>query len=149
MQHLHLYCGFLAQKTRNLTRTVPKKTEQRAGPSYSPLFCLASSSDKKTIAFNKNSQKVFDYDSEILVRTKMCDVAVAKSRLLLEKLKNIYNVVDYSKGDTLNILHGNYELSIIIGEKNLDKLLKFLRGQKILNIQKNLVSLAIKYDKGE
>lgn len=95
----------------------------------------------------KIKRKVFDYDSEILLKTKLCDVAVLKSQSLFKKLKDLYYIVDYSKGDTLNIIHGNYEIAIIIGEKHLDRLLKFLRGEKVINVQKNLISLAIKYDK--
>jgi hypothetical protein len=95
----------------------------------------------------KARKKVFDYDSEVIVKTKMCDVAVLKSQALFRKLKDIYAIVDYSKGDTLNVIHGNYEISIIIGERHLDDLMKILHGEKVINVQKNLVSLAVKYDK--
>ena len=95
----------------------------------------------------KIKKKVFDYESEVIVKTKMCDIAVLKSQSLFKKLREIYKLADYSKGDTLNILHGNYEISIIIGEKHIDKLMDLLKDEKIINIQKNLVSLAIKYEK--
>lgn len=89
--------------------------------------------------------KKFDYSSEIVMKTNICDFAVVKSNTLLTKLKSLYSLVDFDKGDVLNIILGNYEVSIVISEKYKDKLTMFLKGEKILNKETNLVALAISF----
>ena len=91
----------------------------------------------------------FDYSSEIVMKTNICDFTVSKSPSLLSKLKQLYSLVDFSRGDILNIVLGNYEISIIISEKYKDKLTAFLKGEKILNKELNLVSLTFRFTSGD
>jgi len=85
----------------------------------------------------------FDYSSEIVLKTNICDFNVIKSNTLLSKLKSVYEMVDFDKGDTLSIILGNYEVSIILTEKYIERLEKFLKGEKILNKETGLVALSI------
>ncbi|MBN1385374.1 hypothetical protein JW968_00160 [Candidatus Woesearchaeota archaeon] len=87
----------------------------------------------------------FDYNSEIIMKTNLCDIAVSKSPSLFIKLKKIYETVNYEKGDQLNVIHGNNEVSIIISSKYLEKISKILEGERILNTEKDLVSLSLSY----
>ncbi|MBW2989337.1 hypothetical protein KY358_03395 [Candidatus Woesearchaeota archaeon] len=91
----------------------------------------------------KTQRPSFDYNSEIIMKTSLCDISVRKSPSLFGKLKRIYSLVDYEKGDALNIIHGNYEVSIISNMRYLEKIKKELKGEKILNIEKDLVSLSL------
>jgi len=95
----------------------------------------------------KYKKIIFDYSSEIILKTDMCDIAILRSTSLLNKLKRLYDVVDFEKGDILNIIHGRHEVSVVTNERYREKLLKFLTGEKILNIEKNLVSLTLTYSK--
>ena len=74
------------------------------------------------------------------------DFNVVKSSNLLNKIKNIYSLVDFSKGDTLNIILGSNEVSIVANEKYKEKLSDFLKGEKILNKEFDLVSLTIIFE---
>ena len=38
----------------------------------------------------------FDYTSEIILKTDICDIAVRRSPTLLDKLKQLYDIVDFS-----------------------------------------------------
>lgn len=87
----------------------------------------------------------FDYNSEIIMKTNLCDVSVRKSPSLFSKLKKIYSIVNYEKGDVLNVIHGNYEVSIVSNMRYLEKIKKELKGEKILNIEKDLVSLSLSF----
>ena len=73
------------------------------------------------------------------------DFNVVKSNNLLTKIKNLYSLIDFEKGDILNIILGNNEVSIITNEKCEKKLLDFLKGEKILNKEFDLVSLTISF----
>ena len=90
---------------------------------------------------------IFDYSSEIILKTDICDIAMLRSPTLLNKLKKLYDVVDFEKGDILNMIHGQREVSVVTNERYREKLLHLLKGEKILNIEKNLVSLTLTYSK--
>lgn len=92
-------------------------------------------------------QITFDYSSEIILKTDMCDIAVLRSPTLLNKLKRLYDVVDFEKGDILNIIHGRHEVSVVTNERYRENSLDLLTGEKILSIEKHLVSLTLTYSK--
>jgi aspartokinase len=87
----------------------------------------------------------FDFRSEVIMKTNICDVCVLKSPKLMVELKNLYGIVDFEKGDTLNISQGNYEISIVTNEKHKEKLLEHLKEEKILSVKENLVSLSLRF----
>lgn len=87
----------------------------------------------------------FDYNSEIIMKTNLCDISVRKSPGLFSKLRKIYSIVNYEKGDVLNIIHGNYEVSIISNMRYLEKIKKELKGENILNTEEDLVSLSLNF----
>jgi len=94
--------------------------------------------------FSKPPTK-FDFQGEIIMRTNIIDFNVIKSKSLLDRIKNLYNLVNFERGDTLNIILGNNEVSIIINEKYKDKLSEFLKSEKILNKEIDLVALTISF----
>jgi len=95
--------------------------------------------------FDKKIRK-FKFHGEIIMRTNIIDFNVIKSSNLLNKIKNIYNLVNFDKGDTLNIILGSNEVSIVANERYKDKLSNFLKGEKILNKEFDLVALTIVFE---
>jgi len=95
----------------------------------------------------KHRKISFDYSSEIIMKTDICDIAVLRSPTLLNKLKHLYDIVNFEIGDILNIIHGRYEVSVVTNERYREKSLDFLKGEKILNVEKNLVSLTLTFSK--
>lgn len=86
-------------------------------------------------------------DSELIMKGGLCDIVSYKSPSLFQKLKKIYELVDFNTGDTLNIVHGNYDVSIIINEKFKDKVLDILKDERVMHIEKDLVALTLKFGK--
>ena len=95
----------------------------------------------------KHKKISFDYSSEIILKTDMCDIAVLRSPTLLNKLKKIYEIVNFEKGDILNMIHGRYEVSIVTNERYREKTIGLLKDETVLNVEKNLVSLTLTYSK--
>ncbi|MFO7678079.1 MAG: hypothetical protein R6V50_06855 [Thermoplasmatota archaeon] len=87
----------------------------------------------------------FDYSSEIILKTDICDIALLRSPTFFNKIKSLYNVVDFEKGDILNVIQGRHEVVIVSNERYLDKMLDIFKGEKIFNIEKNLVSLTLTF----
>jgi aspartokinase len=96
---------------------------------------------------SRGNIKNFKFNSEIIMKTGLADVTVVKSPSCVEKLKKLYFLVDYDRGETLNIIHGNYEITIVITEKHLEKLKQILMYEKILNVEKDLVSLSVSFSR--
>jgi aspartokinase len=94
---------------------------------------------------SNNKIPKFDFRSEINMKTNLCDIAVRKSPGLFAKLEKLHSLVDYNKGDTLNIIHGNYEVSIVTNRKHLENVKKGLKGEKIIKVEENLVALSLNF----
>jgi aspartokinase len=88
----------------------------------------------------------FDFSSEIIMKTDICDIAVRRSPTLLHRLKRLYEIVDFETGDILNIVHGRYEVSVT-NERYREKSLALLKEEKILNVERELVSLTLTFSK--
>ena len=83
--------------------------------------------------------------SEILTKSNIVDITVRRSPNLFGKLIPLYSAVKYEEGDTLNVVHGNYEASIITSGHYLEKFLAALKGEKILKVDKDLVSISLRF----
>ena len=108
-----------------------------------PAVVMALRRYSEEILENRKKTKSFDYTGELIIRTNICDFTFVKSTGLMTKLKSIHNLVNFERGDTLNFIVGNNEVSIVINEKYNDKLVKFLSGEKIINKEEGLVALTI------
>lgn len=89
--------------------------------------------------------KEFKIKSDIVMKTNIIDISVQKSPQLFKDLEKLYKLVNYEKGDLLNIIHGSNEVTIITNEKFKNKISEILKNEKTLNIEKNLISLSLNY----
>ncbi|MCK4902485.1 MAG: hypothetical protein KAS76_03935 [Thermoplasmatales archaeon] len=95
----------------------------------------------------KHKTVSFDYSSDILMKTQICDISVLRSQTLINKLKNLYDVIAFERGDSLNIIQGSNEVSIVTNERYKDKFLNILKDEKVINTEENLVSLTLTFSK--
>jgi len=93
----------------------------------------------------KHKDITFDYSSEIILKTDICDIALIRSPTLITKIKRLYDIVDFEKGDILNIIYGRHEVVIVTNERYLKKSLAIFKGEKIFNVEKNLVLLTLTF----
>lgn len=95
----------------------------------------------------KHKTTSFDYSSDIIMKTQICDVSVSRSLALLDKLKKLYDIVEFEKGDSLNVIQGSCEVSIVTNERYKQRFLEILTNEKVLNVEENLVSLTMTFSK--
>ena len=120
----------LAQKIisyGNLAEQLTPKIEEELGKKIkhsAVVMALRRYSDELKDLHEK--VKPFDYRSEIVMKTNICDINAVKSPALVNKLNKLYSIVDFEKGDVLNIIVGNFEVSIVTNEKYKDSVIKFL-----------------------
>ena len=96
----------------------------------------------------KHKTITFDYSSDIIMKTQICDISILRSISLLRKIKNLYDTVELEKGDILNIIHGSHEVSIVTNERYKQKFLDILKDENVLNVEENLISLTMTFSKG-
>jgi len=89
----------------------------------------------------------FDYSSDIIMKTQVCDISVLRSPTLLNRIKNFYDIAKLEKGDILNIIHGSHEVSIVTNERYKQKFLEMLKNENVLNVEEHLVSLTMTFSK--
>jgi aspartokinase len=132
----------------NLAEQLKPKIEEELGKIVKEsAIVMALRRYSEELVEKAKKTKKFDFSGEVVMKTNICDINLVKSPSLLTKLKSIYTLVEFEKGDVLNIILGSYEVSIVISEKYKNKLLTFLKDEKILNIESNLTSLTITYSK--
>jgi len=85
--------------------------------------------------------------SELLLKSNLFEISVQKSPTLYKKIIKLYDIVDFTVGDTLNVIQGNYEILIVSNEKYQKKFAEILKGEHVQKIGKNLASLSIKIPK--
>src|SRR3989338_1962916 len=134
----------------NLAEQMQPKVEHELGKKVKlPAVVMALRRHSEEISGHRKKLGAFDYTGELLLKTNIADFTFVKSPSLLAKLRTVHNLVNFERGDTLNIILGNNEVSIIINEKYIQDLAKFLSGEKILNREKDLVSLTIVFTKDD
>jgi len=86
-------------------------------------------------------------NSEVNLKTNIMDITVQKTPGLFDKLKKIYDVINFSQGDILHIIYGRNTVSIVTNERYKNQICRFLQFEKIVNIEENLVALSFSIDK--
>lgn len=86
-------------------------------------------------------QKRFNFSTELMIKTNICDFNVQKTPLLLSRVASLYKIADYEKGDFLNVIIGNNEVSIAASQKICNRVIHFLKGEKILTRESDLVAI--------
>lgn len=95
----------------------------------------------------KHKSISFDYSSDIIMKTQICDISVQRTPSFLKKIKNLYDFVELEKGDLLNIIQGSSEVSIVTNERYKKKFLDILKNETIVNVEEQLVSLTMTFSK--
>ena len=130
----------------NLAEQLTAKIEEELGKKVkhsAVVMALRRYSDE--LEDEHQQVKPFNYKSEIIMKTNVCDICVLRKPTLMKKLSKLYDMVNFDKGDTLNIILGNFEVSIVTNEKYKQKVLDFLKEDKILNKESNLVALTMRF----
>jgi len=82
--------------------------------------------------------------SDLLVKSNLFEISLLKSHNVYKKFLELYKIVDFDTGDTLNIIQGNYEILIISNDKYKNKFLKVLKGEQVKKVKDNVSSISIK-----
>ena len=112
-----------------------------------PAIVMALRRYSETLSENGPKKVTQMFEPDIVMKSGIVDIAVGKSSSLVHKIEQMYKIVNFEKGDILNLIHGNYEVSIITNEKHVAKVLKLLENEKIIVKEKGLVAISMMISK--
>lgn len=104
------------------------------------------------MALRRNTEKLqktskeptFSYFIET-IKTDICCIILEESSNLLHKLKDFYAKINFKKGGILNIIQGNYEVSIITNQKYKEDLLDLLHEEKVIDTIEDLIAISLTF----
>ena len=82
--------------------------------------------------------------TDLFVKSNLFEISLMKSATIFKKLIKLYDVVDFTIGETLNIIQGNYEILVVGNEKYEEKFTEILKGEEVKGINKNMASISMK-----
>lgn len=129
-----------------LAKQIKPEVEAELGKTVK-LSAIIMALRRQSDNLKKSSKRpTFSYFIET-IKTDICYTVFEESPTLLNKIQNLYSVVDFKKGGILNITQGNYEVAIITNAKYKETLLDLFFDEKILDAVDNLISLSLTYSK--
>ena len=107
---------------------------------YAVVAAIRRYSEKLNVKFKEIK---FDANtSEVNLKTNIIDIRVIRTMSLFDKLKRIYDIIKFEKGDILHIIYGRNSVSIVANERYKEQICRFLQYEKLLNYKENLVCLS-------
>jgi aspartokinase len=125
----------------------PKVEEELGGEASVQSIVMALSRLGEKTKLRNGGIPLFSFTSEIILKTSIADVSIARSPTLMGKMKSIYELADFDRGEVLSVILGSYEVTILISEKYRERLLSLLAAEKLLNVEKDLVSVSMSFPK--
>ncbi|PIN81114.1 hypothetical protein COV11_02650 [Candidatus Woesearchaeota archaeon CG10_big_fil_rev_8_21_14_0_10_30_7] len=130
------YGGLADELISDIEKEIGKKVQHAAV--MMALRRLSEKLEKKPMTLLK-----FSENTSLIARDSLVEVTVEKSKKTLDKIKELFNKVDYAKGDFLTVTQGMYEITIITNKNNLKWLLKNFKKEEIVAVLKNLSALTL------
>lgn len=136
-----VYCGSVAKK---LKPDIEKELRKEVAH-YAIVAALRRYAEKIDTRFR--DIKFHSDNSEVNLKNNIIDISIFKTLCLFVKLKKIYDIIQFEKGDILHIIYGRNTVNIVTNEKYKKHICLFLQIEKILNIEENLVALSFAIEK--
>jgi aspartokinase len=85
-------------------------------------------------------------NSEVNLKTNIVYINIIKTKSLFNKLKQLYDIINFENGDILHIIYGNSVVSVVTNERYKDQICNSLHFEKIISINSRLVALSFSID---
>ncbi len=148
MSFIHECLGKSLVNYGSVAKLLQPKIEEELGKEVrlsAVMMALRRHSEELTRRFESETIiRVFSQCSELNMKSGLCDISVLKSGSVFDKLKHVYSLIDYGNGDILNIIHGNFIVTIIVNDKHKGKIMEYLEGEKVTHIEDNVVQVSLR-----
>lgn len=107
------------------------------------MMALRRFSEKARKNFIRQAPIKFE-ETDITVKSDLIEITVLKSPTVINKIRKLYDLIDFQSGDFLTVTHGIYEIMIITNRKYRGGIGTIFEGEKTVKIIDRLSSLTIR-----
>ena len=100
----------------------------------------------ETMDLYENARKIAK-NTKISTKSDIVSIAMEKDDDAKVILPKLFEIISFNKGEVLRIIQGEESIKIIIDNKNLDKIKKYIPANKIILIEKDLAEINLNLDK--
>jgi len=100
---------------------------------------LGRQEDVFTIAHKLLSQTI-----NLSTRNGLAEVSLIKDNEVQQLLPEIFEIIQFVRGETLRIIQANESIRLLIDEKNLEKIKELFPKNKIIKIDENIAEINIR-----
>ena len=90
---------------------------------------------------------MFAPHTQLILKTNIVYFSARRSPGLFRNLEELYRSLGHDTEDTLNVINGNHETSVITNDKNEKKVAAAIGSEQITTKEKNLVSISMSLEK--
>ena len=130
----------------SLARYLKPEIEEELGKEIKVSAVVMALRRQKENIKKGDQRPIFYYTIET-IKPDLCYIALEESSTLINKLQNLYSIINFKKGGVLNLIQGSYEVVIITNTKYKEHLLDVLHDEKITEVVDDLVSISLTYSK--
>lgn len=121
---------------------IEKELKQKVKPS-AVMMALRRLSEKLEKEHVEGLQIKFK-ETDLTIKSDLFEITVLKSQTIINTIKKLYDLVDFSKGDFLTMTQGIYEITIISNKKYKERIQRIFATEKIIKTMDRLSSLTLK-----
>lgn len=115
-----------------LKQRIEKELGRKIKPSS---IVMALRRHREDMARRHDSKRIImalSRETELGIKSGLCIITLRKSKRLFDALRTLYSIIDYEKGDIINIIHGNLTVTVISNEKHKDKILDMMKDEEVI-----------------
>jgi len=132
------YAALAETLTPQIEKELKKKVKYSAV--MMALRRLAEKLEKETI----KSLQIRFKETDLTIKSDLFEITVLKSATVINNLRKLYDLVDFSKGDFLTVTSGVYEVTIISNKKHKSRIQTTFESEKVSKIIEHLSSITLK-----
>ncbi|MDD5022648.1 MAG: ACT domain-containing protein [Candidatus ainarchaeum sp.] len=129
-----------------LARTLREEVEKEFGKEvndYAIIVALKRLSEKSEHLFSSKNKF---YALELNTVSNLMELTIGQTSNLAFIMKRMYEFPELGEGCILNVIHGNYQTTLVFSERMEEKVRTLLKEETIIAEVKNLSQLSIKFD---
>src|SRR3989344_6050226 len=129
---------------RALARHIIKELELKESNMDAVISAIRRYKRAEKSETDVKTKKLF---SKVAVKTKsnIVDIRVQKNKRSLDNISRLNSTIDIEKGEIIRIIQAEQSITIIIDDKNLDKLNDIFGKKDIISLDKNLVEVNLQF----
>jgi len=89
-------------------------------------------------AHNTMSQSI-----NISTKSRLAEISLIKDSDVQSKIPKLFEIIQYNRGDVLRITQANVAITLLVDEKNIDKITELIPKDKIIATRKNIAEINV------